>query len=196
MPKLQSPAAPAPSIGEAVPPNIPGDQVRIFRGDPRGNFRGNSTRPLAFEITTDDWNKISADAMRAHVGNDKGAAKVLAEKIGCSPRTAENYLQARSAPQGVHHVRAIAAIPEFAAAERYVSGLEADLDPDAERARIELMRAAQAYVDARERAAEAGREAHNANSGASAHARAAGEPGTADTTPPSPVSCPIPKRED
>lgn len=108
--------------------------------NPRNMSRGRDTRLLpAYEITQGDWIRASQKAMQAHVGNDKSGAKLLADILECSPRTAENYLQGRTAPSGLHFLRALASIPEFQAEVRRLSAMQADRDPEFDRAAMALL---------------------------------------------------------
>jgi hypothetical protein len=97
----------------------------------------------AYEITQGDWLKASQTAMQAHVGDNRSSAKKLADILECSPRTAENYLQGRTAPSGIHFLRALAVIPEFQAEVRRISQMQSDLDPEFERAANALLQIAQ-----------------------------------------------------
>lgn len=108
--------------------------------NPRNIIRGRDTRALpAYEITQGDWLKASQTAMQAHVGDDRSGAKKLADILECSPRTAENYLQGRTAPSGLHFLRALASIPEFQAEVRRLSAMQADMDPEFDRAAMALL---------------------------------------------------------
>lgn len=109
------------------------ESVREFRGSVRGKFRGENAKPLAFEISQGGWNDVASGAMRAHVGDDKHAAKRLSRILECSPRTAENYLLGRTTPSGIHFLRAYAVIPEFTAEVRRLTGMQQSLDPEFER---------------------------------------------------------------
>jgi len=133
----------------SVTPNFRATPDRNFRGDKRNIFRGPNTRPLAFELTTHEWNNISAEAINSHMHSEGLSLKELAEKIGCSDRTVENYTQAKTAPAGLHFLRCIAAIPEFEAEVRRVAGLLEDSDPVAMHAALDLVRAAQKFMDVR-----------------------------------------------
>lgn len=134
-------------------PNFRAEPPRTFHGDRRGNFRGECTQPAAFGLSTNDWNKISADALNEHAETERLTAKEMAIKIGCNDRTLENYLQGRTAPSGVYFLKCLAAIPEFQSRVMHLCALERDCDPEAERARSELIRAAQKYADARAKSA-------------------------------------------
>ncbi len=107
--------------------------ARRERGDARGNFNAQSAKPLAFELTQRAWMDASAAAMRAHVGDDRHAAKRLGTILECSPRTAENFLLARTTPSGIHFLRAYAMIPEFTAEVRRLTGMAQSMDPAFER---------------------------------------------------------------
>ena len=131
---------------------------RKFSGNIRNIFRGEPHAIPAFEITTADWNEMAAEAFNQHMQEEGISLKELADKIGCSDRTAENYTQARSAPAGLHFLRAIAVIPQFEAKVRWVAALHADGNPAAMREALELVRAAQKFLDARDRADQSSHE--------------------------------------
>ena len=120
-----------------------GTIARKFRGDTRGKLRGEQGSNGAFGLTQLEWNEISAEAMRRHVGNDRSGAKLLADRLECSPRTAENYLQAKTAPSGIHFLRALSVIPEFQAEVRRIASMHTDMDPELERATTALIQAYQ-----------------------------------------------------
>jgi hypothetical protein len=140
------------NVHGSQPSNFRADPPRTFHGDRRGNFRGDCTQAEAFGLSTNDWNKISAQALNDHAAVERLSAKELAIKIGCNDRTIENYLQGRTAPSGVYFLKCLAAIPEFQSRVLRLCALERDCDPEAERARSELIRAAQKYADAKARA--------------------------------------------
>lgn len=129
--------------GEGQMHSSTGTVARKFRGDKRGKLRGEQGSNLAFGLTQLEWNEISAEAMRRHVGNDRSGAKLIADRLECSPRTAENYLQAKTAPSGIHFLRALAVIPEFQAEVRRISQMQTDMDPELERATAALLQAYQ-----------------------------------------------------
>lgn len=125
--------------------------ARKFHGNTRGIFRGNGTQNIpAFELTTNDWNKLSAEALNEHMEAEKLTAKELAQKVGCNDRTMENYLQGKTAPSGVNQLRCIAVIPEFQARVAQITAMEREHDPEAMRAMIELQRAAMKWADLRD----------------------------------------------
>ncbi|HEX3809580.1 MAG TPA: helix-turn-helix transcriptional regulator [Rhizomicrobium sp.] len=102
-------------------------------------------------MTTADWNEMSADAFNQHMREEGIGQKEMADKLGVSDRTLENYVQAKTAPSGLHFLRAIAVIPQFEAKVRWVSALHAEGNPAANREALELVRAAQKFLDARDR---------------------------------------------
>lgn len=125
-----------------VPPD------RNFRGNVRNIFRGEPTKAPAFELTTAEWNEMSAEAFRDHMREEGLSVKELAGEIGCSDRTAENYVTGRTAPAGLHFLRALAVIPQFEARVRYVAAMVAECDPRAQSATNDLVRAAMKFINA------------------------------------------------
>lgn len=117
----------------------------MFRG---GGFRRPLERLPVFELTTDDWNDVSADAMRQHMRNEDLSLKELAQEIGCNVRTAENYVQGRNSPAGINMLRCLATNPVFAARVREVTGLMGDLDPRAMHQAMKVMQEASRFLDA------------------------------------------------
>lgn len=128
-------------------------QTRNLRGEYR-NFRVSDTRPLSFSLTTKDWNHICADALKAHMAAAQIGEKELADKLGCNDRTLENWLQARTSASGVDLLKLLSVIPELAAETDRVCFMEQEFDPDVERARMDLVRAAWRLIDLREEHAE------------------------------------------
>jgi transcriptional regulator with XRE-family HTH domain len=138
----------------------PGNTVRVspdrnFRGNVRNIFRGELTKAPAFELTTAEWNEMSAEAFREHMREEGLSVKELAGEIGCSDRTAENYVTGRTAPAGLHFLRALAVIPQFEARVRYVAALVAECDPRAQSATNDLVRAAMKFINANPQPPEA-----------------------------------------
>lgn len=121
--------------------DIHGDRTRSFERRSRGNLRGNSGNNSgdAFTLTQGEWTDVASTAMRTHVGDDRHAVKRLANILECSPRTAENYLLGRTAPSGIHFLRAYQAIPEFTAEVRRLTHMEASQDPQFERDLAEFL---------------------------------------------------------
>lgn len=120
---------------------------RQFRGNARGNFRGENVKPLAFELTQKGWSDTASAAMRAHVGDDRHAAKRLGNILECSPRTAENFLLGRTTPSGIHFLRAYAMIPEFTAEVRRLTGMAQSMDPTFERDLAVFLTRASKHLD-------------------------------------------------
>jgi transcriptional regulator with XRE-family HTH domain len=123
---------------------------RKFSGDLRNNFRGDPDKNLAFEITTKQWNDTSAAAISEFMKEENLSIKELARHIGCNDRTAENYVNGRTSPMGVYFLRCIASIPHFEAEVRRISAMAGDCDPRAEYAAMQLMQAAQRYMNVRD----------------------------------------------
>jgi transcriptional regulator with XRE-family HTH domain len=137
-----------------------GNTVRVspdrnFRGNVRNIFRGELTKAPAFELTTAEWNEMSAEAFREHMREEGLSVKELADEIGCSDRTAENYVTGRTAPAGLHFLRALAVIPQFETRVRYVAALVAECDPRAQSATNDLVRAAMKFINANPQPPEA-----------------------------------------
>ena len=122
------------------------DRRKFRQQDPR-NLRVTNTRAPCFEITANDWVRICQDALRAYMESESITEKELAQRIGCTDRTVENYTQGRCAPSGLNLLRCLATIPHLAAQADRLTGLEADLDPEAERARNDLIRAAWKFAE-------------------------------------------------
>ena len=78
--------------------------------------------------------------MREHVGNSPGGAKRLAADLECGEATAKNYLEGRNAPGGILDLRAMHAIPAYAALKREIAAMEMDLDPRVQAKMMELYR--------------------------------------------------------
>lgn len=94
------------------------------------DFTSKATRDIpAFTITHGDWLKLVRDAMREEAGDRPGAAKYLAEKVQGSPKTTQSWLDGETAPSGILDLRAMNAIPAYAALKREIAGMEDGLDP-------------------------------------------------------------------
>lgn len=89
--------------------------------------------PAAFAL---DYSSV-LDALHAPIlkafGSAKSAAKELARAANCNERTAANLLAKRNLPDALHMLKLMAAVPEFAAEVRRLTGMETDLDPEFER---------------------------------------------------------------
>lgn len=72
---------------------------------------------------------MSSEAFRSHVGNRPGGAKVIAYECECSPKTAQSWLDGDSTPAGILDLRAMNAIPAYAALKREIASLQSDMDP-------------------------------------------------------------------
>lgn len=95
------------------------------------NLSADSRSIPAFEITHGDYLKLVSEAMRAEAGNRPGKAKYIAEKVQCSPKTAQSWLDGESAPAGILCARAMNKLPYYAALKREIAGMEEDggIDP-------------------------------------------------------------------
>ena len=129
--------------------NVPGSVPRNFRGRSTGNFRGQSPHPLSFDVTQNEWNHLSGAAIKAFMASEDLTAKEVAELLGCSDRTIDNYVEGKCSPAGLYHLRALTVIPEYAAEVMRVAGLT-ETDPEFERAQMDLVRAAWRVADLRE----------------------------------------------
>lgn len=83
----------------------------------------------AFEITHGDYLERVRDAMRNEAGDRPGAAKYIAAKVECSPKTAQSWLDGETAPSGLLCSRAMNRIPAYAALKLEIAAMEIDLDP-------------------------------------------------------------------
>lgn len=93
------------------------------------NVRGGTSRPLAYTITQREFLARSKQAFREFAGSGPGAAKRVADALQCSDKTAHNYIEGRNAPGGIHDLRAMHAIPPYAAMKREIAAIEGGLDP-------------------------------------------------------------------
>jgi len=94
-----------------------------------GKFSANNGRPRAFRVTQREWRLLSSAAFREHVGDRPGGAKVISEAIECSPKTAQSWLDGESTPAGILDLRAMSAVPAYAALKREIAAMEMGLDP-------------------------------------------------------------------
>lgn len=111
------------------------------------NIRAESTRPLAYTITHRDLLKRSSAAFREFVGPRPGGAKIVADVLDCSDRTAQNYLDGRNLPGGIHDLRALHAVPPYAAMKREIAAMETAIDPRLQAKLSEFARAMALYGD-------------------------------------------------
>lgn len=122
---------------------------RTFPESCRRKVHGETTQIPAFDLTTNDWNAMSAEALSEHQQANRLTDKEMARKIGCNDRTYENYRLGRTSPSSIHLLRSIAVIPELAGRVKDVCRLEMELDPRAQQAMGELVRAAMIIADAK-----------------------------------------------
>jgi transcriptional regulator with XRE-family HTH domain len=125
-----------------------GQQDRNFNGNVRNIFRGELKRAPAFELTTHDWNALSAEAISEFMRCEDLSLKELGRLIGCSDRTVENYLNGRTAPQGVHFLRCFAVIPTFEALVKDVCDKAGGIDPRALHRAAKLAQEATRFLSA------------------------------------------------
>lgn len=99
-----------------------GKNIPAYGGN---NLSADSHKDLpAFSITQHILTEKSQAIMLDFVGNDPGAAKRLARKLGCSIGTAKNYLEGRTTPSGIHDIRAMAVIPGWFDHKAEMAGVE------------------------------------------------------------------------
>lgn len=111
------------------------------RGAIARNFLSKDTRNVpAFSITHGDWLKRVSQAMREDVGDRPGAAKELASRLECSEKTAQSWLDGRTAPAGILDLRAMNRVPAYAALKRQIAAMEMDCDPRVQAKLMELYR--------------------------------------------------------
>lgn len=79
--------------------------------------------------------------VRRHFGDERHAVKKLSNRAGCDERTARNWWEGRNAPAGHALINLALQVPELRAELRRLLDLEADLDPEMERATDALVRA-------------------------------------------------------
>lgn len=103
----------------------------IFPARHNSNFSAENRKglPEAFSISQMDLTERCRRVMVADVGNDPGAVKRLARKLGCSIGTAKNYLEGRTTPRDVYDARAIAVIPGYYKMKMELAGRAMELDP-------------------------------------------------------------------
>jgi len=73
-------------------------------------------------------------ALQSAFGDERDAAKRVAIIANTNDRTAENWLLGRNAPDVLHLLRLAAQIPELQAVVRQLAAMEADMDPELDRA--------------------------------------------------------------
>jgi hypothetical protein len=85
--------------------------------------------------------QVIAAALAHDYGDFKFTDKLIAKDSGASPRTANNWRSEMNTPSLPYFLRLYARSPAVRAAVRKLTAMEADLDPDAERARSRLVQA-------------------------------------------------------
>lgn len=100
-----------------------------YLGKNAGNFSAESGRPRAFRMTQREWRIETSRAFREFVGNRPGGAKVIADAVECSPKTAQSWLDGESTPAGILNLRAMNAVPAYAALTREIAAMESTMDP-------------------------------------------------------------------
>lgn len=127
-------------VQSPLPANDRGELVNHHRDNSARKIRGSSARPLAYTITNKELRDRSKKAMRDFAGEGPGAAKRIADALECSDKTAQNYLDGRNCPGGVHDARAMHAIPHYAAMKLELAAMEASLDPRLQQKMVEFHR--------------------------------------------------------
>ena len=105
-----------------------------------------SRNPLRSNLTNDTVAEVLRVALQQDFGQQRHAAKRIARAAGASERSAENWLAGREIPGGVNLLRLALCSPSLAAEVRRIITMEAEHDPDTERA---ISAAVQAYLQAR-----------------------------------------------
>lgn len=123
---------PYPSAFNSIP-NLPnhleGKTVPTNRYKDSENFSAANTEPRAFRLTQREWRELSRTAFRDHTRGLQKPAHVIAEKLDCSPKTAQSWLDGDSTPAGILDLRALNRIPEYAALKREIAAMETEFDP-------------------------------------------------------------------
>jgi hypothetical protein len=94
-----------------------------------GNFPSSNTKGRAFRLTQKEWRNLSRQAFRAHTKGLSKPARVIADQLDCSPKTAQSWLDGDSTPSGILDLRAMNCIPAYAALKREIAAMETALDP-------------------------------------------------------------------
>lgn len=85
--------------------------------------------PPAFRITQKEYLKLVSNSMWDYAGKSPGAAKRIADKVECSDKTAQSWLDGKATPRGILCSRAMARVHTYAALKRKLAAQEASLDP-------------------------------------------------------------------
>ena len=103
----------------------------------------------ALALDTGTITQFVSDALRRHVGQSKAGAKVIARIANSNERAAENWLQARNAPDVTHFLRLAMEVPELKSAVAQLLNL-GDHDPQ----KLRLMQEIERYAASRTEAGD------------------------------------------
>lgn len=126
----------APSRESAEGISMPQNRERVSRN----NRRQSGRNVRAYTITQLEYQARVQGAMREYVGPGPGGAKKIASEIECNEKTAQNWLDGKTTPSGILDLRAMNAIPTYAALKREIAGMETDMDPRVQAKLHELYR--------------------------------------------------------
>lgn len=101
--------------------------VRTFRAQSRST---NS----ALNLDQHGMAGIVSEALRKAYGREKSAAKTIARAANTNERTARNWLEGRALPNFMSTLRLMATTPELRSEVARITAMQAELDPEAERA--------------------------------------------------------------
>ncbi len=95
-----------------------------------GNLPANDTGNIpAFNITHAAYLRLVQGAMQEEAAGRPGAAKYIAAKLACSPKTAQSWLDGQTAPSGILDCRAMTRLPAYAALKDEIAAMERELNP-------------------------------------------------------------------
>lgn len=119
-----------------------------YREKVAGNYPANDTGNIpAFTIAHGDYLKLVQGAMREEADNRPGAAKYIAAKLKCSPKTVQSWLDGATAPSNILDLRAMNKLPVYAALKRKLAAMESAMDPRVQATIQELHRMSQQLAD-------------------------------------------------
>lgn len=95
---------------------------------------------LAFQITQAEYTARMTGALRLAFVNERMPVKKLADVAQSSIATAKNWWEQRNPPEGLYHLRLLAAVPEYQAEVRRLTNMQANMDPKFERDLVTLFR--------------------------------------------------------
>ena len=101
---------------------------------------------LCADLTTDTVAEVIRNALQQDFGQQRHATKRIARAAEASERSAENWMSGKGIPGGIHLLRLMSQSPTLAAEVRRITAMEAEQDPDTERA---ISAAVQAYLKVR-----------------------------------------------